>query len=231
MTRLTSQGKRIVTEHIVTEATIIIVMNGIRIGTLHYLPGLERELVLGHLLTEGHIHSLTQVKSLLIDCQSTMCHTEIELTAPSPVVGNSTEESLQTVRTEEVFEMAAAAQHLQQLHSLTGATHAAMLRHRLSNTDVFVEDISRSNAIDKVVGQAAVLNIPLHESLLLTSGRVTTETVKKCVNAQVPLLMSLAVATDAAIDIATKSSLTLLGSVSEDGMWLYNEGLIKIQEK
>ena len=41
-------------------------------------------------------------------------------------------------------------------------------------------------------------------------------------------MASMTVTTDAGIQQAVDSNMTIIGSLSEDGFWLYNEGAVKV---
>jgi FdhD protein len=90
------------------------------------------------------------------------------------------------------------------------------------------EDIGRHNAVDKVIGYGKQEGYDLSQSMILLSGRLVSNIVSKCVNSQIPMITSMTVATDKGIEMAREANITIVGSLSEDGFWLYNEGAVEI---
>ena len=72
------------------------------------------------------------------------------------------------------------------------------------------EDIGRHNAMDKVIGYAAMQGLQREECILYTTGRVPTDMIKKVVMSQIPVLVTKAVPTDAAVEMARACNLTLI---------------------
>ena len=92
-----------------------------------------------------------------------------------------------------------------------------------------VEDVGRLNAVDKAIGLALQQDYSLSKSILLVSGRLTSEMVSKAIQAKVSIMGSLAVATDIGIHLAMNNHLTLLGRLKDENFWLYNQGYARIQ--
>jgi FdhD protein len=77
--------------------------------------------------------------------------------------------------------------------------------------------------MDKAIGYALINGIPLNECILYTTGRVPTDMVKKAIMAGVPVLVSKAVPTDAAIKMAKEHSLTLICKAWPDKFEIFAE--------
>ena len=90
------------------------------------------------------------------------------------------------------------------------------------------EDIGRHNAVDKVIGHGMQNGYNFSHSIVLLSGRLVSDIVSKCRNSGIPLMASMTVATDGGIGQAVESGMTIIGSLSEDGFWLYNEGVVRV---
>ena len=54
--------------------------------------------------------------------------------------------------------------------------------------------------------------------------------VRKGCNAGIAGMVSITVATDKGIEAAKEANMTLIGSLSKDGFWLYNEGAVHIRK-
>jgi len=103
----------------------------------------------------------------------------------------------------------------------TGAYHYAFLFDTSLNLVAIGEDIGRHNAADKAIGKAFLCGIPLRESILFTTGRITTEIAAKAVRAGIPLLVSQGAALLGAVHIARKYNLGLAGFLRGQRFNLY----------
>ena len=72
------------------------------------------------------------------------------------------------------------------------------------------EDIGRHNALDKAVGSVMLADVPLHECVLYTSGRVPVDMVRKAIRAGVPALVSKTMPTVQSLELAQEYGLQLL---------------------
>jgi len=76
-------------------------------------------------------------------------------------------------------------------------------------------DIGRHNAIDKAVGAAVMAGHDLTGAVMFSSGRINVQTVKKAVRCRIGCLMSKAVITREALELAEKLGLNVLFSVKD----------------
>ena len=108
-----------------------------------------------------------------------------------------------------------------ELFKETGAVHSAMIIDRRGEELAFADDIGRHNALDKVVGDCVLRQIPLADKLLLSSGRLSVEMVSKGVRAGLPVVISPGAPTDRAVEIARAADLTLVGFARDERMNVY----------
>lgn len=87
----------------------------------------------------------------------------------------------------------------------------------------FREDIGRHNAIDMIVGQCFLEDVPTDGKMIVSTGRVASEILLKAVRIGVPILASTAVATSFSVELARKIGITLIGNISKEGFWVYND--------
>jgi FdhD protein len=96
--------------------------------------------------------------------------------------------------------------------ALSGGVHAAALWNGAREALVVREDIGRHNAVDKVIGRAALDGaLPLSGATLLVSGRASFEIVQKAAVAGIPLVVSVSAPSSLAISAARASQVTLVG--------------------
>lgn len=99
----------------------------------------------------------------------------------------------------------------------TGGTHAAGLFRADGTALVIREDVGRHNAVDKVIGQRAIAGrLPLDDTALMVSGRVSFEIVQKAAMAGIAVLAAVSAPTTLAVDAADRMGITLATFVRGD---------------
>ena len=96
------------------------------------------------------------------------------------------------------------------LYLSAGAIHGCVLCQG-DQPLVYMEDIGRHNAVDKIAGWMFLNNVSPHDKMFYTTGRLTTEMVIKTVQMQIPILVSRSGFTAAAVALARQAGLTLIG--------------------
>ena len=104
----------------------------------------------------------------------------------------------------------------------TGGLHAAGLFTPNGELIAIREDVGRHNALDKLVGsQVLAKTMPLHDRILMVSGRVSFEIVQKAAVAGVPIIAAVSAPSDLAIEAADRLGVTLVGFLRGDGFNVY----------
>ncbi|MDX2288759.1 MAG: formate dehydrogenase accessory sulfurtransferase FdhD [Hyphomicrobiaceae bacterium] len=96
------------------------------------------------------------------------------------------------------------------LYLKAGAIHGCVLCQE-DRPLVYMEDVGRHNAIDKIAGYMFLKGIPPGDKIFYTTGRLTSEMVIKCVKMGVPILVSRSGFTAWGVELARTSGLTLIG--------------------
>jgi len=96
------------------------------------------------------------------------------------------------------------------LYLKAGAIHGCVLCHK-NKPLVYVEDVGRHNAVDKIAGYMFLNNISPDDKSFYTTGRLTSEMVIKTAKMGIPILLSRSGFTAWGVDLARQVGMTLVG--------------------
>ena len=96
------------------------------------------------------------------------------------------------------------------LYLKAGALHGCVLCKNDSPL-IYVEDVGRHNAVDKIAGWMFLNKIKGHDKIFYTTGRLTSEMVIKTVQMKIPILISRSGFTESGVSLSKDANLTLIG--------------------
>lgn len=114
------------------------------------------------------------------------------------------------VKASELYALSAAINAIPSLYLKAGAIHGCALADKQTPI-IYVEDIGRHNAVDKIAGHLFLKGETAHNRIFYTTGRLTTEMVIKTVLMGAPVLVSRSGFTAAGVALAKQAGLTLIG--------------------
>ena len=114
------------------------------------------------------------------------------------------------LRTSWLYRLASTISRTPSLYLEAGAIHGTVLCER-DRPLVYMEDVGRHNAVDKVAGWMFAEGVRPEDKILYTTGRLTSEMVIKTALMGIPVLASRSGFTAWGVEIARKVGLTLIG--------------------
>ena len=236
------------TDFIQKESLLKIRIDGTLFMQLVCSPNRLPELVVGRLFSEGIISDIKDVNQVII--KQSPLEADVRLERPYIRSGHEASKTTPTFSSTNVLMDEAAfsgGNSLQRVtpihwdpawifnvaevfgmdrtaHRVTRGAHSTYL----ATPDAMVcccEDIGRHNAFDKVIGYAMMHDVDLSGCLVFLSGRVPVDMIVKAVGARVPIVVSKAVPTDKAINIARRCDMTLICSATSKSMDVLNDPL------
>jgi FdhD protein len=114
------------------------------------------------------------------------------------------------VRTSDLFALSQKINRTPSLYLEAGAIHGTVLCEG-ARPLVYMEDVGRHNAVDKIAGWMLSNKVPAEGKLLYTTGRLTSEMVIKTALMGLPVLVSRSGFTAWGVEIARQVGLTLIG--------------------
>ena len=140
-----------------------------------------------------------------------------------------TEQRLKEVQLEEIFRIAREAfEQPGSLFADTGCAHSCALVYK-GNVVCHIEDIGRHNALDKVIGYALKHRIPVSDSYVFCSGRISEDYLQKVIGAGFPMVVSRAAVTKSAVMLAREKQITMLGFIRKNSGNIYQEGMVSLR--
>ena len=114
------------------------------------------------------------------------------------------------VRTSWLYALSRRINTTPSLYLEAGAIHGCVLCQG-DRPLVYMEDVGRHNAVDKIAGWMFLNGVAAHDKLFYTTGRLTSEMVIKTVHMGIPALVSRSGFTAWGVDLARQAGLTLIG--------------------
>ena len=114
------------------------------------------------------------------------------------------------LRTSWLYSLSKKINRTPSLYLAAGAIHGTVLCQQ-DRPLVYMEDVGRHNAVDKVAGWMLSEDVPSEDKILYTTGRLTSEMVIKTAHMGIPILASRSGFTAWGVEIARMVGLTLIG--------------------
>ncbi len=232
--RLTEDGRESIEDIVVREFPVTIILNNEELVTMLCSPKNLDYLTVGFLFSEGLLESRDEIKNVLVDENrgivrvntieekdfdndfmfkrmiTSGCGRGASFYHAADAENREQIQSGTKISTGEVLTLMREFQQKSEIFRETGGVHSAALCDT-KNILVFMEDIGRHNAIDKIFGKCMMGDIPTEGRIVVTSGRVSSEILLKVSRRNIPIIVSKSAPTNLGVRLAGELGMTLLG--------------------
>ena len=227
-----------IADYIAEEKPFYLFVNTPFWATILCSPTDLKELAVGHFLSEGILKSTDEIEEVVLKESESSCYVKLkseinvedrvkisrlharvipsacgsgspyQFTGKIPKVKSNLKVKAQVIF-DSVNQLNFKAEGFRQ----TGGLHVAAIYKADGQLVALAEDVGRHNAVDKVIGMAALGKVDFGECFLALSGRMSGDVAFKAAKVGLPIVASLAAALSSGIALADGAELTLAGFV------------------
>jgi len=235
-----------IADYIAEEKPFYLFVNTTFWATILCSPTDLKELAVGHFLSEGILKSTGEIEEIVLKEPKSSCYVKLkpgvnvekrveisrlharvihsacgsgspyQFTGKIPKVKSNLE-----IRAQVIFDSVNQLNFKAEGFRRTGGLHVAAIYKADGELVALAEDVGRHNAVDKVIGMAALNNVVFTECFLALSGRMSGDVAFKAAKVGLPIIASLAAALSSGITVAESANLTLAGFVRGKRINLY----------
>jgi FdhD protein len=233
----TGKSQRI-SDYVAEEVPLHLFVNSTFWATILCSPTNLKELAVGHLLSEGIVKSIEEIVEVTLKEKENICIVNLKPTVKvedrvrisrlharviTSACGSSSpyqykgvtpkvESNLQ-VKAQVIFDSVNQLNFKAEGFRQTGGLHVAAIYKSDGTLVSLAEDVGRHNAVDKVIGMAALGKVDFNVCFVALSGRISGDVAFKAAKVGLPIVASLSAALSSGIATAEESNVTLAGFV------------------
>jgi FdhD protein len=237
-------------DFVAEETPLHIFLNQMHYATILCSPNQLKELAIGHLLSEGILKSIEEVKETHLE-ENGKCVVRLQkevdvekrVQASQPLTRLITSAcgspdywplsklvdrlNIPKVPSNLYLEAKVVLDSVKHLNTVaetfrkTGGVHIAAIYSSDSELKAFAEDVGRHNAVDKAIGACVLERLDFGNCFLASSGRLSGDIVLKAARMKVQAIASLAAALYSGVEIAKQTGVTLIGFARGRRMNIY----------
>jgi FdhD protein len=223
---------------VIEETLVTIYVNGRELATIMSTPLEQDHLALGFLKNEGFINGLSDVTDVHVSRDGCCVDVWLRHSVAAPkrmiitsgcgsgVTFDDPSIGIEPLRDEfrlepsRLFDLSNELHYRGSLYARARGTHSAGLSDGVDLV-VRTEDIGRHNTIDKLLGACLVQGIETRGQVLLATGRISSEMLRKGALMGCPIIASRNSPTSMSVSMAQAWNITLVGYVRRDSLRVY----------
>lgn len=200
-------------DRVISEEWLKVNLKGSLLSEMPVTPRDLPDLVTGLLFGEGLIYPglVPSIRFRGDECF-------VEIPDAEPPAGLSDPEDLSAIpddphhwTPDEIFALMDAFQELPSVYHETGGAHMAAFA--VDGIVHWADDISRRNAVDKVLGKGFREGCDFSKGVILSSGRISSDMIIRMVRTGIPVIASISAPSDKAVELAVKYNVTICAFV------------------
>lgn len=245
---LSTKTSKKIADYVAEEKPLHLFVNTTYWATILCSPSNLKEMAVGHLLSEGILKSIAEIGEVNLKETESSCYVKLKSHVniderlglsrlhQRVVTSACGEQSIYRyqrkpakvtsklkVKAEIIFNCVNQLNFKAEVFRKTGGVHAAAIHNADGSLIALAEDVGRHNAVDKVIGMAALNQVIFGECFLTSTGRLSGDVVFKASKVGLPIVASLGAALDSGVAMAEAANLTLAGFVRGKRMNIYNK--------
>jgi FdhD protein len=232
------QGWKRKTDQVIGEAMATIFINGLELTTIMCTPREQDLLALGFIKNEGFIDRYSEVDHVHIGGNgccvdiwlthavheperriiTSGCGSGVTFTDPMGKLEPLKDELI--IDPEDLISLFNRLHTSESLHARAGGIHTAGLTDG-GEQMLIAEDIGRHNTIDRLAGASLVNDLSTRGLILITTGRISSEMLRKAYTMGCPIVASRTSPTSLSLQLADAAGITLVGYARRDRLRAY----------
>jgi FdhD protein len=233
-------------DHIITEYTVTVKMNGQEFVTMVCTPEYIEDMVVGFLASEGVIRNLEDIEDIWTQEREGYVHVKTAKLNPfyqklqgkryitsccgvcrqgfvfatDALTAKKMSGNHVKISVEDCFRLMKEMQESAKVFQQTGGVHNAALCEQ--NGPVLMRmDIGRHNALDKIYGYCIKNKVPMDDKVIVFSGRISSEILLKVAKIGCAVVLSKSAPTELALKLAEHLGITTIGFIRNNSMNVY----------
>ncbi len=231
--RMKKEGKETLNVAVATEVPCTLEVNGTELATQMCTPSHLKEFAIGFLFTSGMIKKAEDITGFSCDTMKWKLDIQTERDVDFDLLGKRlyTSGCGKGVMYSGVIELASrhpikssfsvTNEFLNQcmkwlitcspLYKATSGVHTVTISRGRVLPDFYIDDIGRHNAVDKAIGHFLIEKLDFKESVLLCTGRISSEILHKVKRCGIPIILSRGVPTHQTVLMAADMGICVVG--------------------